>query len=336
MHIRVVRIIVVALFLGVSGIARPSGLTADQLGVLINTNDSQSVAIGEYYRRRRAIPAANVIRLAIPVGARELSIDRFRRIKAQIDRNTPGRVQAFAITWVAPYRVHCMSLNTAIAMGYSPEFCANGCARTRLSYYFDSSSNAPAVDLGIRPTMSIAARTVAEAIALIDRGIASDGTAPVGTAYLLNTADAARNVRALRYGLARALTGEAVTVQILDSDGLRGRRDVMFYFTGTARVPDLASNSFLPGAVGDHLTSWGGDLLGLSQMSILDWISAGATGSYGTVVEPCNLLEKFPDVPVLMRHYLSGETLIEAYWKSVAMPGQGIFIGEPLARPYGR
>ena len=29
-----------------------------------------------------------------------------------------------------------------------------------------------------------------------------------------------------------------------------------------------------------------------------------------------------------------GETLIEAYWKSVLMPGQGIFIGEPLAAPW--
>jgi hypothetical protein len=32
-----------------------------------------------------------------------------------------------------------------------------------------------------------------------------------------------------------------------------------------------------------------------------------------------------------MRRYLDGETLLEAYWKSVAMPGQGIFIGDPLA-----
>jgi hypothetical protein len=27
----------------------------------------------------------------------------------------------------------------------------------------------------------------------------------------------------------------------------------------------------------------------------------------------------------------SGDTLLEAYSKSVAMPGQGLFIGEPLA-----
>ena len=29
-----------------------------------------------------------------------------------------------------------------------------------------------------------------------------------------------------------------------------------------------------------------------------------------------------------------GDTLIEAYWKSVQQPGEGIFIGEPLARPW--
>ena len=39
---------------------------------------------------------------------------------------------------------------------------------------------------------------------------------------------------------------------------------------------------------------------------------------------------------VLMRHYLQGDTALEAYWKSVAMPGQGLFIGEPLSRPYGK
>jgi hypothetical protein len=70
------------------------------------------------------------------------------------------------------------------------------------------------------------------------------------------------------------------------------------------------------------------------QMSILKWIEAGVTGSYGAVVEPCNFQQKFPIPALAMAHYLQGETLIEAYWKSVQMPGQGLFIGEPLARPY--
>jgi hypothetical protein len=54
------------------------------------------------------------------------------------------------------------------------------------------------------------------------------------------------------------------------------------------------------------------------------------------VVEPCNLPQKFPHPAIAIGHYLRGDTLIEAYWKSVAMPGQGIFIGEPLAAPFRR
>ena len=37
-----------------------------------------------------------------------------------------------------------------------------------------------------------------------------------------------------------------------------------------------------------------------------------------------------------MSHYLVGETLVEAYWKSVKWPTQGLFIGEPLAKPYAK
>jgi uncharacterized protein (TIGR03790 family) len=71
-------------------------------------------------------------------------------------------------------------------------------------------------------------------------------------------------------------------------------------------------------------------------MSALEWLRQGATASYGSVSEPCNHLGKFPSPAIFLDHYLRGDTLLEAYWKSVAMPGQGLFIGEPLARPFGR
>src|SRR5579863_2077990 len=106
------------------------------------------------------------------------------------------------------------------------------------------------------------------------------------------------------------------------------------YFTGAVRVEEMEHIRFLPGAIADHLTSTGGVLAGGSQMSALAWLDQGATASYGSVSEPCNSLQKFPNVDVLLRHYARGETVLEAYWKSVEMPGQGLFIGEPLARPY--
>lgn len=37
-----------------------------------------------------------------------------------------------------------------------------------------------------------------------------------------------------------------------------------------------------------------------------------------------------------MSFYYRGNTVVEAYWKSVNWPGEGIFVGEPLARPWGR
>ena len=130
------------------------------------------------------------------------------------------------------------------------------------------------------------------------------------------------------------MAGDLIDVQVVKGAALQDKHDVMFYFIGAAQVDKLDTNRFLPGALCDHLTSFGGDLTGSSQMSSLRWLEAGATGSYGTVVEPCNVPGKFPNVGLLMRRYLSGETLLEAYWKSVAMPGQGLFIGDPLARPY--
>jgi hypothetical protein len=35
-----------------------------------------------------------------------------------------------------------------------------------------------------------------------------------------------------------------------------------------------------------------------------------------------------------MFYYALGSSAIEAYWKSVAWPGEGLFVGEPLAQPF--
>lgn len=130
------------------------------------------------------------------------------------------------------------------------------------------------------------------------------------------------------------LKNSRLDIRIIRSDVLSDRQDVLFYFTGLAQVPSITSNRYLPGALADHLTSAGGVLPQSAQMSSLRWLEAGATGSYGTVIEPCAIPGKFPSVPIAIRHYIAGETLLEAYWKSVLTPAQGVFIGEPLAAPF--
>jgi uncharacterized protein (TIGR03790 family) len=309
-------------------------LAADDLGVIVNDDDPDSVAIAAYYLKKRGIPAANLIHVRFKPGRSTLSREEFSRIKHHVDRATPGHIQAYSLTWAQPYRVDCMSITAAFAFGFDPAYCASRCQPTRISPYFNSNTVRPWTRYAMRPTMSLAAASVAEARQLIDRGIASDGSNPAGTAYLVSTTDKARNVRAAGYAAVRAQIQRVMPTEIVESDALENKRDVLFYFTGLAQVPALDTNSFLPGAVADHLTSAGGVLFGGSQMSSLAWLQAGATGSYGAVVEPCNFQAKFPVPGVVMAHYLQGETLIEAYWKSVQMPGQGLFIGEPLARPF--
>ena len=310
------------------------GLSADQLGVIVNDDDPDSVAIAAYYLVKRGIPVGNLVHVRFKPGRSTLSREEFISIKRRVDRATPRGVQAFALTWAQPYRVDCMSITSAFALGFDPAYCASGCQPTQASPYFNSSVARPFDTYKIRPTMSLAAASVEEAKKLIDRGVASDNSNPAGTAYLVSTTDKARNVRAAGYDVLRTQLERIIPTEIVQANALVQKHDVMFYFTGLTQVASLDSNTFLPGAIADHLTSTGGELFGGTQMSSLRWLEAGATGSYGAVVEPCNFPTKFPVPGVVMAYYLQGETLIEAYWKSVSMPGQGLFIGEPLARPF--
>jgi len=312
-------------------------LDRTELGVIINTRDPLSVAIGDYYVERRQIPAENVIRVSFTPIENTLTRARFDLLKVQIDEQTLPHIQAYAITWTAPYQVECLSITTALAFGFDPAFCAEGCKPTRPNRYYNTATRLPFADLHLRPAMVIAAASFEEARALIDRGVASDATFPGGTAYLLATSDGSRNVRSIWYPLIEREFQGRLRVRSLRQDELRDASDVLFYFTGKSEVAGLETLQFVPGAVADHVTSFGGALTSQGgQMSALRWLEAGATGSYGAVVEPCNLTQKFPNPLVLIDHYLRGDTLIEAYWKSVQMPGQGVFIGEPLAAPFRR
>lgn len=305
-----------------------------QLAVIINDADPLSREIGKYYIVKRGIPASNVIHVSFKPGNNVMQPHAFRALKAAVDRQTPAAVQAYALTWAAPYRVGCMSITTAFAAGFDGDFCAMGCKPTRTSPYFDSSSTQPFTDLNWRPTIMLAGEDLESVKELIDRGVAADDTHPVGTAYLLSTSDKARNVRARFYPGIKIMQSDRFRVKTISSDTLKHRTDIMFYFTGLVSVGGIDTDRYLPGALADHLTSAGGKLTGSKQMSSLRWLSAGATGSYGTVVEPCAFVQKFPRPNIVIDRYLNGETLLEAYWKSVEWPGQGVFIGEPLAAPF--
>jgi len=324
-----------------------AGLTASELAVIVAEGDALSEAAALAYQRARGIPEAQLLRLQVPTDRDVLSVEEFQKLKAAIDARLPDSAQATLLTFNRPSRVQgptcSMSITSAMAFGYDAAWCG-GCASTKASPYFDSETTRPWTDLKIRPSMMLGAATPAEAEALIARGAAADGSRPAGTGWLLRTPDAARSVRFPDWtGLPALWGGPAPLLDLRYRDAsadpqnqtVRGQDGLLFYFTGLAAVEGIADNRWLPGAVADHLTSTAGQLPGANgQMPATAWLTAGATASYGTVEEPCNHTDKFPKVSVLLNHYLRGATVLEAYWKSVHRPGQGLFVGEPLARPW--
>ena len=314
-------------------------LTAQDMGLIINTADPYSVEVGEYYARRRGIPEAQVLRIELPVKA-QLNEAEFGALSWQIREFMGSNVQALALAWTQPYAVECNSITSAITTGYAPQICNKGCAPSRASPLFNSSTTKPFTEHGMRPSMLLASRSVASAKALIDRGFASDQQlgkigVPTATALFVSTTDSARNVRANLYPPPKEVPSKGLKVVIHEGNDDGGTPRVFLYETGLTHVPNLERVEWLPGALADHLTSFGGKLLENSgQMSALDWLESGATASYGTVSEPCNFVQKFPHPQILLLNYIQGATAIESYWRSVAWPTQGVFIGEPLAAPF--
>ncbi|MFM2087854.1 MAG: hypothetical protein RLZZ237_2723 [Pseudomonadota bacterium] len=316
--------------------AMSPALTAAQLALVVNDDEPNSVAIAEYYRQVRNIPAANIVHVRIPNRPRKLSADEFATLKKQIDSQLKPDIQAVLMVWTAPYAVECNSITAAFTLGLDAGLCSRSCGAGQPSSYFNAARGLPYGDYKMRLSMLLPTESVAQAKELIDRGVSAGFRVQEATAYYLMTSETARNSRAPFFPPAGRLPSKKLNIKRLRADELDGAADIMVYQTGMARVNKLETLKFAPGALADHLTSYGGDLLGTAQMSSLRWLEAGATASYGSVSEPCNYWQKFPQPTVLLQRYLSGDTAIEAYWKSVAWPAQGVFIGEPLSTPYRR
>jgi len=317
-------------------------LTSKDLGLVINIADPYSVEVGEFYIRARKLAPEQVLRVELPVRAR-LTPDEFRAFDRKVSAYFGTDIQALALAWVKPFAVACNSITAALGLGFDGELCERSCEPPlRFSPYFNSATARPYTDLGLRLSMLLAADDVAGAKAMIERGVASDHTlglrgAPPVNAWFVITPDRARSSRAVFFPPPGRLDRLGIDVHVEKTTALEDVDRVVLYLTGLVRVAKLDTIGWVPGGVGDHLTSTGGILDGSgSQMSATAWIASGATASYGTVSEPCSHPQKFPFGQVLLLQYAQGASVIEAYWKSVAWPQQGVFIGEPLAAPFAR
>jgi uncharacterized protein (TIGR03790 family) len=337
------------------------GIAPSELAVLINDNDPQSVEVARYYQEKRHIPDRNMIHLNFDqdklyekfTANNGLDPKDFALLKAQVDAAAGPQIQAQVMTWSKPFRIAGFnyyatnySITSAFTFGIeSGAIEIPSCNPMPANPYYNSRSSQPYTDFHIRPTMMLAGVDAASVKATIDKGAMADGSFPAGTGWFARTADAVRSNP--RFADFKSTVQDWNRPDALSMKYVEGgaanvarRSNILFYETGAANVPALKTNTYVPGALADHLTSTGGDLFGSTavdygQMSILRWLEAGATASYGTETEPCARPEKFPRASVLVKNYFVGDTAVEAYLKSVQWPAQGVLVGEPLARPFG-
>lgn len=180
--------------------------------------------------------------------------------------------------------------------------------------------------------------TVDEVIASLRRSSYANVVPPVGAFYFMRNKDVRSKTRHACYdevvNQLKALGAEAYVQEgtIPNNSG-----PILGMMLGKANLPlKKAKFTVQPGAICEHLTSFGGMLKNKNwQTPITDLIRLGASGVSGTVTEPHAIQAKFP-LPSVHLHYRRGCSLAEAFYQSVASPYQLLIIGDPLCQPWAK
>jgi len=327
--------------------------------LVVNSASTNSVQLGNYYREARQIPPQNVLRVNWSGGITSWSRSQFNTLLAAplqgmiSSRGLSNQIDYVALSMDFPYQVTdtngLNSTTAALLYGFVPDDPApdpglpDSCSLPAASQNFFAGSedffrDTPAgASSNAFLAFMLTHSNLALAKQLVDHGVQSDATFPTQTVVLAKTSDPARNVRFVSFDNAifnTRLRGNYSVIRT-NSDSPLGQTNLLGYQTGLYQFA-IGPNVFVPGAMADSLTSYGGLILVPNDhTTLLALINAGAAASYGTVIEPCNYLEKFPD-PQNYFYQARGFNLAESYYQSLANPYQGLLVGEPLAAPFAR
>ncbi|MHB8969978.1 MAG: TPR end-of-group domain-containing protein [Pirellulaceae bacterium] len=180
--------------------------------------------------------------------------------------------------------------------------------------------------------------SVAESLDYLRRSVAADATSPRGTVYFLENGDVRATTRQWAFTSAvKALEGTPVQGSVVQGVLPEKKADVAGAMVGSAGVNWSASGSqILPGAICEHLTSYGGMMReDAGQTPLTEFLRYGAAGSSGTVVEPMAIQAKFPTA-FMHVHYARGSSLAEAFYQSVSGPYQLLIVGDALCQPWAK
>lgn len=331
--------------------------------VVVNQARADSVALGNLYCELRRVPPQNLLRITNWTGGQvEWSAQDFtncllRPLQQMLtERALTNQVKYVVLSMGFPYRVWnasglssgTNSTTSALFYGFKPDDCAPGCPDPASCALPASSANAYAgSEMPFRAVSQfgnltnsfiasmITATNLAEAVRFVERAAAADSTFPTQKVYLAKSTDPARRIRHVLFDNAifeNWVLGRCNVVRT-NSNGLTQLVPAFGFQGGVYRLT-VPTNAFEPGAIADTLTSYSGRIFVWNDhTTVLDFLLGGAALSYGTVVEPCAYLGKFP-TPNVYFYLARGFTAGEAYYMSITNPYQGLIVGDPLVAPF--
>ena len=338
-----------------------AGGTGLNVVVVVNQNSTNSVQLGNYYCEQRQVPPQNLLRaswaggnvawqksdLQTVITTPLLAMLAARQLTNQIDyvllcMDFPYRVENGGYPTASGSNGTTSALFYGFKTDYPPTVNPGSCSLPTASAntYAGSECRFRQVGPGTSPAnflaMMLTWSNLAQAKEVIDGAVASDGTFPTQTAYLTKSTDAARNIRYPLFDNAifnTRLRGN-YSLQRTNANPDYALGLTLGLELGTGATSALGSTTFVPGALADVFTSWGGSIYEYSgQFSILSLLQAGAAGCYGTVIEPCNYTNKFPS-PQAYFYQARGFNVAECFYQSLSNPYEGLLLGEPLAAPF--
>jgi uncharacterized protein (TIGR03790 family) len=317
--------------------------------VVVNQSSSNSVEVGNHYCERRQIPPENVLRISWTGGNIAWTNTDFESVLLGplldlIANRHLDQICYVVLSMDIPFQTIFDGVvnSTTSALFYAPKTETGPDWVSVTNSYSSSESafvfNAPASARGYSflATM-ITAGSVSQAKLLIDQGVTADGSFPLQRVLLEKSPDPLRNFRYWTFDNAifNALLCRTLSIARTNCNSPFGQTNLLGLQTGLYQF-SISSNSFIPGAMADSLTSFGGIIFGPNDhTTLLAFINAGASGSYGTVTEPSPMLEKFP-APRNYFYQARGFTIAESYYQSIDEPYEGLIVAEPLSSPFRR
>ena len=316
--------------------------------VVLNQTSSNSIELANYFCRERSVPPENVLRISWPGNNISWSGQDFTNVllnplsEMLFTRALTNQVEYVVLSMDIPFETVANSTNwnattSAVFYGLKQNDTGNPANLNRyfgseMAFAIQKSNSSPYLSF---LTTMLTAGSLESARQMVAQGVRGSGNHPVQPVVLAKSSDPDRNFRSGLFDNAifnARIRGE-MTINRTNSDDSSGLTGLLGYQTGLAQY-EVSSNTFVGGAIGDSATSFGGRIFGPNgQTSLLEFIHAGATGSYGTVAEPLADPDKFPD-PLVYFYQARGFSLAESYYQSLRKPYLGLIVGKPLSAPF--